>query len=70
MTIQKWEVPKTVTALRAFLGLTNYYSSYVPNYAALAAPLTSKLQLSREEGKKDQKRLFFERKRKFQLSKL
>jgi len=50
--IQKWELPKTITALRGFLGLTNYYSCYVPNYAQLAAPMMGKLQLNREEGKK------------------
>jgi hypothetical protein len=27
LSTQKWELPVTVTALRAFLGLTNYYSS-------------------------------------------
>ena len=52
LSIQGWELPKTVTALRGFLGLTNYYSCYVPNYAHLAAPLMSKLQLNREDGKK------------------
>ena len=26
MAIEKWEVPKTITELRAFLGFTNYYS--------------------------------------------
>jgi hypothetical protein len=57
LSIQKWELPITVTALRAFLGLTNYYSSYVPNYASLAAPLTSKLQLNREDGKKGSKKV-------------
>ena len=41
-----------VTALRAFLGVTNWYNTYVQNYAGLAAPLTSMLQLNREEGKK------------------
>ena len=30
LSIQGWELPKTVTQLRGFLGLTNYYSSYVP----------------------------------------
>ena len=45
-------MPITVTALRGFLGLTNYYGSYVENYAKFAAPLTAKLQLTREEGKK------------------
>ena len=52
LSIPKWQVPITVTALRGFLGLTNYCSSYVENYAKLAAPLTAKLQLTREEGKK------------------
>jgi hypothetical protein len=42
LSIQKWDLPGTVTALRVFLGLTNYYSSYVQNYAALAAPLMVK----------------------------
>ena len=37
--IQKWELPKTVTQLRGFLGLTNYYSGYVPHYAVFAGPL-------------------------------
>ena len=44
MALEKWEEPKTVTALRGFLGFTNYYSTYVPNYADLAAPLMDKLK--------------------------
>ena len=52
LSIQKWELPGTVTALRGFLGLTNYYSSYVHNYAGLAAPLMDKLQVGRLDGKK------------------
>ena len=52
LAIQKWELPQTVTALRGFLGLTNYYSCYVPNYADLAAPLMTKQQLNRTDGKK------------------
>jgi hypothetical protein len=52
LSIQGWELPKTVTQLRGFLGLTNYYSCYVKNYAEFAAPLMSKLQLNREDGKK------------------
>ena len=52
LAIQKWGLPQTVTALREFLGLTNYYSCYVPNYADLAAPLMAKLQLNRTDGKK------------------
>ena len=38
LAIQKWEIPKTVTALRGFLGMTNYYSGYVKGYAAIAGP--------------------------------
>jgi hypothetical protein len=52
LPIQKWELPRTVTALRGFLGLTNYFSEYVPNYAETAAPLMSKLKLNRLDGKK------------------
>ena len=48
----KWELPRTVTQLRGFLGLANYYSSYVKDYAEYAGPLMSKLQLNREDGKK------------------
>ena len=41
-----------MTALRAFLGLTNYFSGYVPHYAEYASPLMGNLQLNREDGKK------------------
>ena len=58
LSIQKWELPQTVTQLRGFLGLTNYYSSYVERYADYAGPLMSKLQLNRQDGKKgSQKKL-------------
>ena len=40
LSIQKWVLHRTVTELRQFLGLTNYFSEYVPNYAETAAPLT------------------------------
>ena len=52
LSIQKWELPRTVTQLRGFLGLTNYYSAYVPSYAEYAGPLMSKLQLNRADGRK------------------
>ena len=56
LALEKWEVPKTVTALRGFLGFTNYYSTYVKNYAELAAPLMEKLKVGRGEGKKGSKK--------------
>ena len=52
LSIQKWELPITITELRGFLGLTNYYSCYVHNYSTYAAPLMGKLQVGRVEGKK------------------
>ena len=50
--IEKWELPKTVTALRAFLGFTNYYSAYVKDYAMVVKRLMEKLKVPREVGKK------------------
>ena len=52
LSIQKWELPRTISQLRGFLGLTNYYSSYVDHYANYAGPLMSKLQVNRIDGKK------------------
>ena len=52
LAIQKWELPRTVTQLRGFLGLTNYYSCYVRKYADIAAPLMNMLQVNRVDGKK------------------
>ena len=40
--IEEWEVPRTVTALRAFLGFTNYYSVYIKDYANIVARLMEK----------------------------
>jgi len=52
LAIQKWEAPRTVTQLRGFLGLTNYYSGYVKGYAGLAAPLMDLLKVNKSDGKK------------------
>ncbi len=35
-------VPKTKKQLRSFLGLVGYYRQYIPNFAAVAVPLTEK----------------------------
>ena len=48
--LTNWELPRTVTALRSFLGFTNYYHAYIPNYAGYAAPLSEKLKLNKNEG--------------------
>ena len=56
MAIQKWERPSTITALRGFLGLANYYSCYVPLYAQRAAPLMGLLCVGKREGRKGSKK--------------
>jgi hypothetical protein len=39
-TIVKWPVPKSLQELQGFLGLGNYFRSFVPRYSTLVAPLT------------------------------
>ena len=55
LPLQKWDLPQTITELRAFLGLANYFSEYVHHYAELAAPLMDKLKVNRQDGKKGSK---------------
>ena len=54
--LQKWEIPTTITALRPFLGLKNYFSEYVEHYAEIAALTRVKLKVSREDGKTGSKK--------------
>ena len=54
--IEKWERPRNITELRAFLGFTNYYNSYIPGYAELVGKLQDKLKVPRAEGKKGSKK--------------
>jgi hypothetical protein len=38
--VRQQQPPKTKTQLRAFLGLTNMYKRFVPNFAKIAKHLT------------------------------
>ena len=40
LKIKRFEAPKTKMQVRAFLGLTGYYRWFIPNYVAVALPLT------------------------------
>ena len=42
--IRDWPLPKTLKALRGFLGLYGYYRRFIAKYSQLAAPLTELLR--------------------------
>jgi hypothetical protein len=44
--ILDWEPPKSVLALRSFLGLASYYCKFIKNFAKIATPLTNILKKS------------------------
>ena len=41
----KAATPKTVTELKAFLGLMNYYTKFIPNLASILAPVSVNVQI-------------------------
>ena len=42
--VMSWSVPKSPKEIMSFLGFTNFYRRFIPNYSALALPLTSMLK--------------------------
>ena len=55
LSLEKWELPKTITALRSFLGFCNYYAGYVHNFSSLTTPILEKLKVGKLDGKKGSK---------------
>ena len=54
LALERWEEPDNVRKLRGFLGLANYFSAYVRNYASIATPLIERLKnLAKEEWEED-----------------
>ena len=44
LALERWDKPDNVRELQGFLGLANYYSGYVQNYASIATPLIEMLK--------------------------
>jgi hypothetical protein len=42
--IVEWAAPATVSDLRSFLGLANYYRRFIKDYSKVAAPLSDLLK--------------------------
>ena len=50
--VLQWSVPVTVTDVRCFLGLTNYYRRFLKGYAKIARPLTDLISGQNADKKK------------------
>jgi len=47
--IANWPTPRNKKQLRSFLGLSNYFKSYIPRYSSLAFPLTEMLRKAKPD---------------------
>ncbi|KAI3828904.1 hypothetical protein L1987_03015 [Smallanthus sonchifolius] len=48
VTVREWNIPKTPTEIRSFLGLAGYYRRFIQDFSKIALPLT---KLTRKEVK-------------------
>ncbi|KAI3795060.1 hypothetical protein L1987_37704 [Smallanthus sonchifolius] len=48
VTVREWNIPKTPTEIRSFLGLAGYYRRFIQNFSKIASPVT---KLTRKEVK-------------------
>ena len=39
--IEDWSVPKDVTDVRSFMGITSYYRRFIEGFSRIANPITS-----------------------------
>jgi hypothetical protein len=47
LALEKWELPRTITALRGLLCFCNHHAAYCKKYEELAAPLDKKLKVGK-----------------------
>jgi hypothetical protein len=42
--VLEWKLPTTVSEVQSFLGLTDYYCRFIPNFSKIAKPITELLK--------------------------